>query len=528
MTSKLTAISQEIPAVVGSRRFWLFVVGLFIAQAVLFAFLVPTSQQKIRADGYVTRTAGVVPDGHRHIGAMYYYAEQPLLTGPFISDMDERDLWMGDLVRFPSYLYQYLMSFPVRVLSAVGLSDQTIVMTIRLLGVLIGLAALVVFRKIALEVKAGRVVANLAALSLALTGSFVYLSPAENYDIMALALFFGFLLASIRLFTRNNWLYLYWMLVIFLFLGITKYTYIPFAGLVGLAAVALAIRQQGWREARQYAVKQWRGATQTINRWKLIGLVILALVGGGLFVERIGVNLATYRSFNPNCKIIHSHQGCMRFGVYARNYNRSLEVDAEPAGAFKFQPLDYASQWIARYFSSMYMYLGHIWIYDVTRLYSIVSAASLLVVLLATSYAKLRRVKLLPDKGQKLLLATAVLTIVAQIGFNLNTVLNYHGSLYAHQGRYLMAAAGLLYIVILLVLARSLGALPAARQPQARLALAVFGGLVLLAMSPLLSYWLHAWSADWYSLPVRDWLPGWWFDFREFVFYDVIGKFNSN
>ncbi len=525
MSQSVESISQKIQAIAGSRKFFIFILAIFIVQAIIFAVIVPTSQQRVREDGYTARTSGIVPDGHRHIGAMYLYAEQPLLNGPFITDMDDRDLWMGDLVRFPSYFYQYLMSFPVRAMTAVGASDQAIVMTIRLIGILIGLAALIIFRKIALEIRAGRVVANLASLSLALTGSFVYLSPAENYDMMALALFFGFMLASIRLFTRRNWLYLYWMLVTFLFLGITKYTYIPFAGLAGLAVVTIAVWQVGYARAWSQLGQQWRAVFRALSRWKLIGLTVLLLIGGGLFAERIGGNLVTYRSFNPNCARLHSHQACMRFGVYARNYNRAVAVDAQPAGSFHFQPIDYAGQWIARYFSSMYMYLGHIWIYDVTRIYSIVGVASLMVVLAIVGYGKLRKVKLLPTAGQRLVLATAVLTIVAQIGFNLNTVFTYHGSLYAHQGRYLMAAAGFLYIILLVMMARSLGALPARRQAQAKLAMAAFGIVTLIAMSPLLSYWLHAWSPDWYSLAVRDILPGWWFDVREFVFYDLIGKY---
>ncbi|MFE2008975.1 hypothetical protein ACFW6U_27295, partial [Pseudomonas guariconensis] len=76
----------------------------------------------------------VVPDGNRHIGAIYYFAEQPILNGPFFDNMEPRDLWMGDLERFPSYLYYYLVSFPVRAAMGLNVSDAMIVLLIRLLG----------------------------------------------------------------------------------------------------------------------------------------------------------------------------------------------------------------------------------------------------------------------------------------------------------------------------------------------------------------------------------------------------------
>src|SRR5690606_34093786 len=147
------------------------IMALFLLQGVLFTFVVTPSHQEFYGS-FVTRGGGVVPDGNRHIATMYYFAERPLLDGPFIDDMRDRDLWMGDLERFPSYLYQYVMSFPVRALMAVGASDGLIVVTIRLLSLLFGLIALVVFRKIAVEVGAGKSVANVAALSLTATGVF--------------------------------------------------------------------------------------------------------------------------------------------------------------------------------------------------------------------------------------------------------------------------------------------------------------------------------------------------------------------
>lgn len=516
----MTEFLAKVARFIRTNRFFSIVVALFLLQGVVFAFVVTPSHQEFYGD-FVTRGGGVVPDGNRHIATMYYYAERPLLDGPFIDDMADRYLWLGDLERFPSYFYQYLMSFPARALVGVGASDEVIVMAIRLISLLFGLVALVVFRKIALEVKAGRSVANIAALSFAMTGAFAWLSPAENYDVMAVMLYFIFILFSLRLFTRQDSTYLYGMAVSFFLLAITKYTYIPFAGLTGLAALWLFGKQLKWPRVWPTIKEQWVSGYRKLNKLKVAGLVALLLVSAGLFTERIGVNLVQYQSFNPACNKIHSHEACMRFGVYSRNYNREQKVEREPKESFSFPPVEYTKEWVGRYFSSIYGYVGHIWIHDFWRVHHIVAVTSIVVTIALLGAARVKRIKLLKTDGQRLLLAVAGIMVVAQYGFNVRTYLWSEGAFYAHQGRYLMAAVGLLYIVMLVAFSNSLKAFSGRRRRQVKNALMVFGALVLVLMGPLLSYWMHAWSGNWYSEPVRELLPGWWFEFREFIFYDL-------
>ena len=95
---------------------------------------------------------GVVPDGNRHIAAIYYFAEQPLLHGPIIRDMDSNAMWIGDLERFPSYLYYYLLSFPVRIAMMMGAPDAVNVLLIRLIGIVFGVIVLLTLRKIVHEI----------------------------------------------------------------------------------------------------------------------------------------------------------------------------------------------------------------------------------------------------------------------------------------------------------------------------------------------------------------------------------------
>src|SRR5690606_35189218 len=100
-----------------SSKFIWFILGLFLLQGSFFALAVDPSYPEYHNDDNVTRGGGVVPDGNRHIAAINYFAERPALTAPFINDQADNQLWMGDLERFPSYFYYYLLSFPVRIAS---------------------------------------------------------------------------------------------------------------------------------------------------------------------------------------------------------------------------------------------------------------------------------------------------------------------------------------------------------------------------------------------------------------------------
>jgi hypothetical protein len=357
-------LAEKTKGILQSPSFFRAVIVIFVLQALLSAVFISASTP---ADGiggrYVQRNEnGVVPDGHRHLGAIYYYAERPLLAGPVLSSMDENDLWMGDLVRFPSYLYYYVLSFPVRAAMALHATDMQIILLVRSIGIILGLLALIVFRRITALVTNSRIVQNLSALALSLTGSFVWLSAAENYDIAALLLWFAFIYAALALFTKNHARYLYWMALWFSLLGITKYTYIPFAGLAGLSAVVLYIRRKSQTSPNhllKMAGGELRDWLRHTKKWSIITGLIVLLLGGILFSERIVGNLIEYRSFNPGCTQLHSQQGCMKFGVYARNYKQKQLIRSGQAEEIHYNPLSYLQVWVKRYYDSMYVYMGH-------------------------------------------------------------------------------------------------------------------------------------------------------------------------
>lgn len=510
---KLTSTLDSIKRVLTSRAFFWWIVVAFVLQATFSVFVISSSTPIDGVGGkYTERNEnGVVPDGHRHIGAIYYYAERPITAGPVITDMSEDDLWMGDLERFPSYFYYYALSFPVRAAMALNFSDIEIVWLIRFIGVTLGIASLLVFRRIVVLVSKSVTVQNLSVLALALTGSFVWLSAGENYDVPALLLWLAFIYSALALFTKNQSRYIYWMALWFGFLGITKYTYAPFAGLAVVVAIMLYLRNihSGSLRATLSAVVSEIRDWVIKSRKSLVAIGLVALVAGaGLFGERIIGNLISYQSINPSCTTIHSHQGCMEFGVYARNYRQLQAIEAGQADQISYTPHGYLGLWIKRYYDSMYVYMGHVYIprYSVLVEISGLLAAALAIALYA--FAKTKKIRILRSQQEWYLFGLVSMLVIAQFLFNVRVILRYDGQLYAHQGRYLLSAVGFAYLLYFILLQRSR---PAGKRIQHGLVIVglLIAAYALLTTSAISSFLIHAIYPEWYSDLAQHILPAW-------------------
>jgi hypothetical protein len=513
---KMSKVVRLVRRIVSSPGFFKWIVAIFIVQAAISAVFISISTPIDNIGGkYVERREnGVVPDGHRHMGAIYYYSERPILASPVIGNMSEDDLWMGDLVRFPSYFYYYALSFPVRIATALNLSDTTIVLLVRFIGIAIGVCALLVFRRITQLISRSVIIQNISSLSLALTGSFVWLAAAENYDMSALLLWFLFIYNGISLFVGRHLKYIYWMAVLFFFLSITKYTFIPFAGLFGLISVGLYV----WNSSETKSVKSLRGSVVheisswwgSLKSWQLVLGSILLIIGAGLFTERIVGNILVYRSFNPNCEYIHSHEGCMSFGVYSRDYRRVQGLAAGTADRVEYTPVvGYPAYWIKRYYDSMYVYMGHVYIPHYSYFVEAAGVIALLFGIIGLIWARVKRIRLFRSQVEWYAVAIVGVLTVSQFIFNLNSIIYFGGQTYAHQGRYLLSVIGFSYIIYLIALRQIYKRIPR----RSRVYIVGVGIIVALysviVVSAIPSFFVHAINPSWYSDFARHTLPEW-------------------
>lgn len=94
--------------------------------------------------GNVPYAGTIAPDEGRHIANILFYAGRSWTAGPIITDAAPQLLTMGEIERFPSYFYYYLMSFPVKPLVNLEAPYTVIVVMLRAVNVVLGALGLVV------------------------------------------------------------------------------------------------------------------------------------------------------------------------------------------------------------------------------------------------------------------------------------------------------------------------------------------------------------------------------------------------
>lgn len=262
-----------------------------------------------------------------------------------ILDQEITDGAIGDAERYGSWVYHYLMSIPWRAMRGAGVEADTRIVVLRLVTVLMVTAALLVFRKVFRDLGASRAVANVTLLVLAGSPLLVFLSGAVSYDNMLFLVAAGFYLAVLRVWKAEGFDLTGWLAVIALagFGSVTKYTFLPVVAILG---VALLVRQAG--AIRRDAVPAARGYLRGLGRSALarrIALILAALLGIVVVVERYVVNLVVYRALTPACEAVHETDICAMFGPWARNVELRESFDALSPSLHTF--LDYlGTQWV--------------------------------------------------------------------------------------------------------------------------------------------------------------------------------------
>ncbi|HUD10253.1 MAG TPA: hypothetical protein VMR28_01120 [Candidatus Saccharimonadales bacterium] len=316
--------------ILGSSGFFWFTLVFFVLQALWLVF------------------SAVYPmafDENFHFGIIKIYSHHVL---PFLTQQPAGANPYGPVVHDPSYFYQYLMSFPYRII-ALFTKDQTIqIIFLRIINVALFAAALVVFRKVLLRAKVSSALTNVSILLFILIPVVPLLAAEINYDNLVILFVAWNCLVMERIVTgiqtkRIPLKELALLLVLGLLGSIVKYAFLPiFAASVLIVLVLLwwTFRGRSRSSAQSFwktLIKSYRQFSR-LTRIAILGAVVISL---GLFSQRYVVNLASYKSAIPRCDKVLSTDACMSYGPFARNY-----VDAEYKNHdFKIQPLHYISAW---------------------------------------------------------------------------------------------------------------------------------------------------------------------------------------
>lgn len=256
-------------------------------------------------------------DEQFHFGIIKLYAQH---ISPFWNGQPDGADQFGAIARDPSYLYQYALSFPYRLISMLSSSEATQVICLRLLNVTLLAGAVVVFRRILKQLGASPTMRNVVMAFFILTPVVPLLGAQINYDnvvvLMTALAFTTFLCLREASRVNNvwNWSLVIRLAIICMFASLVKYAFLPLAA--GLfVAVVFELR---------YTARQGNDIYPNIHIVKIskvaILYTILMVVGLGLFSERYLVNIAKYHTPIPECNQVLSIAQCQGYAPWARNY----------------------------------------------------------------------------------------------------------------------------------------------------------------------------------------------------------------
>ncbi|HET7320852.1 MAG TPA: glycosyltransferase family 39 protein [Candidatus Saccharimonadales bacterium] len=257
-------------------------------------------------------------DENYHFGLIKLYAHH---LNPFLSTQPQGADSLGAVARDPSYFYHYLLSFPLRLLQALGLNVHTQILVLRSLNIALGLGTLYVVYRLALRIGLSAKTAWLPVLALAITPVFYELSAQVNYDNLFIGLTVLTVLAvlSITDKLRAGTLpiaKLCGFTALVLLASIVKYSYLPIAFAATLFVALSAYKHIGLKRL----LTQLRHGFAGISSIGKVALIVLVAVSGLLWYQRDGLNIVLYYTPHPQCQIALGVEQCAKYAPWARNY----------------------------------------------------------------------------------------------------------------------------------------------------------------------------------------------------------------
>lgn len=245
----------------------------------------------------------------------------------------------GALVRDPSWLHHYVLSFPYRLFDALGANEFTKIVGLRLCNVAMFLLGLYLFRKLLLRTTASRAAIHASLLFFVLLPTVVLLGGQINYDNLQFPLLAAALLlthraaASLRA-QKPDAMSLVGALAVSLLGSLNKFTFLPFLLAVVLYLSGVAYNSYGRRLRRLQREVQlsWKKAVG----WPRYILQASVLVLIGLFVWFYGVNTVVYRNPVIQCHQVLQAERCEGFEPWLRNHNLAKELIKPSPNPVKF------------------------------------------------------------------------------------------------------------------------------------------------------------------------------------------------
>lgn len=475
----MSKFTKTVVRVLASRKFFWIIVALLVFQALWLA---------------LSFKYAMLWDEEYHFSLIQFYAHH---LNPFITNQPHSLDALGNVERSPKYLYHWLMSFPFRGISLVWHTQTSQVIALRIINIAMFAAGLVAFARAMSLLTKSRAIVNLTLLVLVLLPISSLLAAQINYDNML------FLLAGLIFYWSFKFIQskadVKWLLLVSgvgLLTCLVEYNYLP----VFIVVIIFLLAWMFYRYRGQ-TLPLLAKSFSRINKLAATGLVILVLIGLGLFIERFGVNVVRYHSLNPQCTQVISLDRCLKGSAYQQGHRLSHRATkaksslshakpAAPDNAAKYLVAHWLEQIYIQYFDTGQRITFSVYDLEpvlpipiaVVSLAALASLASLIVLI------KRRQLAVRPEY-KLVIIATLALSLVLFV-FDYKTYLSTHAPL-AIQGRYLMPVVPLVIMFGVIVVSIAI------KSNRARSLLAVVVILGLLAGGGILTSIIR--SADnWY------------------------------
>lgn len=288
-------------------------------------------------------------DEYYHVGIIQQYTHQ---WSPFITTQAPDASLYGDITRLPSYLFHYLMSFPLRLIELFTSSLGIQVMILRLINIVLAASGLMLFRKLLIEAKLGKGLVNAVMVAVMLLPIMPFLAAQVNYDNALLFLTPLNLLFALRIMNSKKVSVV--QITVFSIVGLAaslvKYTYLPiFVTVVVIVGGVLL-----YRHRHKLGTVLHKDFTRQ-KIWVKILLVIGLITTLGLFTERHVVNVVRYHALNVSCDTVQPRSVCQYYSPWYRDNGH--EKIPSPNGK---QVAFYFPMWIEKTMEGFFINFTHL------------------------------------------------------------------------------------------------------------------------------------------------------------------------
>lgn len=277
-------------------------------------------------------------DEGRHFANIELYTQR---VNPFISTQDTSWDVLGAVTRDGSYLFYYLMSWPLRFIQFFTDNQMIQYVGLRLICVGLFVAGIIVMRKALIRTdRIPKGIINLSLIFFILTPAAGLLAGIINYDNLALLLFSTLIFLSVGVInsleedkTGLRIGSLVGVISVGLVLSVVKWSALALFVPVGLFIAWVLYRHYGGRLFAEI----WN-QTKALPRKKTVGLVVILLVSIILFVERPVANVLVYGSPSPSCDQVIGDSRCQSFRDYVvyQGAERNKSPDFRPVPPTEF------------------------------------------------------------------------------------------------------------------------------------------------------------------------------------------------